>query len=1361
MTAPADNPFLVVGVGASAGGLGALKQLLDALPPQPGLALVVVQHLDPRHESRLPELLRAHTAMPVIDATHGLKVKPDHVYVIQPNTSVAIADGVLSVTARPDERRPHYPIDHFLRSLASVQGSHAVGVILSGTGSDGTLGVCEIKAAGGVTFAQDEASAQHAGMPESAIASGAIDLVLPPEEIAARLAALKEHPYLSPDAPPEASDRASGPEEFHRVIAALRASSGVDFSEYRDSTIKRRTARRMLLRGFTSPTDYARFIERDRDEANALYRDVLINVTSFFRDPEMFEELKRGVFPGIVNGKADGLPVRIWVPGCSTGQEAYSLAIALIEFLDTAKTTRAIQIFATDLGDPGALDKARAGLYPESIEAEVTPERLRRFFTKEDHHYRIQKSVRDLCVFARQNVTADPPFSRVDLVTCRNVMIYMSPPLQERLLPVFHFALNPGGFLVLGQAETVGSFANLFELTSSVHKIYRQRENGRRPPLSFMADDWLSGATAKRPGIVSQPPGDFQREADRLVLSRYVPPSVLVNHEFEVQQFRGRTSPYLEAPSGQPTTNILRMAREGLFMELRSALTEAKAANAPVTRDHLHVRYGGDDIEFTLRVLPVGVAHGANCWLLVLFESTDWPAWSAGAVALDESSAAHAHRDAAWLRQELASTKQYLQSIVDQQEAAAQELRAAHEEVLSSNEELQSTNEELETTKEELQSSNEELTTINEQSLSRNRELDALTDDLSNFISSADLPMVTVGRDLRIRRLTPAAQRAFNLLPTDVGRSLEHIKFSLEIDEIGGIVERVIASVQPWEREAQDRAKRWWLLRVLPFRTADDRIDGATLVAVDIDLIRRSHEVMEARDNALAIVQAVREPLVVLDADCRVLIANDSFNGLMGENAAEIEGKSLWDTGRGIWGAASMRQTLKAACAGEAPITDLEIERFVLGRSRRLVLNTRTVERDDRASIALLSIEDVTDARQAEALRIDAETLRLLDKRKDEFLGILAHELRNPLAPMTFALELLRRTNGTPAEIARARQVLDRQVSHMVRIVDDLLDVSRITQGKVELRKERLELATVVTAAVELSRPAIDAAGHNLTVSLPDESIALDADPVRLTQVLVNLLNNAVKFTPSGGHIWLIAETSGDGLSGPDELRVRIRDSGVGIKEELLPKIFEMFMQGDVSLERTRAGLGVGLTLVKNLVGLHGGTVEARSNGLGSGSEFTVRLPIDPKAQPERRREYTAAELRPAKPLRILVADDNEDGREMLGFLLRAEGHSVEVAADGPAAIDAAASFHPEVIVLDIGMPGMNGYSVARTLRQKPWASRPTLIALSGLGQQEDKARATEAGFDRHFTKPVDVTDLLAYLAGRAEGRPERPDRPD
>jgi two-component system CheB/CheR fusion protein len=1351
MAEPAEHPFPVVGIGASAGGLSALTQLLAALPPRPGLALVVIQHLDPKHESRLTELLQPHTSMTVMDASHGAKVAPNHVYVIQPNTSVAIADGVLSVTPRPDDRRPHYPVDHFLRSLAAVQGPYSVGVILSGTGSDGTLGICEIKAAGGLTFAQDEHSAQHVGMPQSAIASGAVDLVMPPDKIAGRLATVLQHPYLAPAEATAPDERQEDPDEFQRVITALRNSSGVDFSQYRDTTLKRRTARRMMLRGFTSPREYAQFLERDRGEAQALYRDVLINVTSFFRDPDMFEDLKREVFPAIVNGKPEGPPIRVWVPGCSTGQEAYSIAMALLEFLDTAKTRRSIQVFGTDLGDPSFLDKARAGLYPESIEAEVHPDRLRRFFVKEDGHYRIQKSVRDLCIFARQNVTVDPPFSRVDLVTCRNVLIYMSPRLQERLLPVFHFALNPGGFLVLGLAETVGSFDDLFDLTNRTHKIYRKRETASRPQLSFMPDDWLAGTPAKHPGVMTQPPGDIQREADRLVLGRYAPPSALVNQDFEVQQFRGRTSPYFDTPSGQPTTNILRMAKQGLFMELRSALTEAKTTNGPVVREGLHVIEGSDDIEFTLRILPVRVPHQSEGCLLVLFESKDWPAWSAGALAQDDGLAAHAHRDAVWLRQELASSKQYLQSIVDEQEAASQELRAAHEEVLSSNEELQSTNEELETTKEELQSANEELTTVNEQFMSRNRELDALTDDLSNFISSAALPVVTVGRDLRVRRLTPAAQTAFNLLPTDIGRSIEHIKFSLAVDGIGAIIDHVIASRQPWEREIRDHDDRWWLLRVLPFRTGDGRIDGATIVAVDIDLIRQSHELREGRDAALALVQAVREPLVVLDTDGRVGLANDAFYALLGATEEQIEGQHIWETARGLFAGPDVRRALRDACTGKQPIAHLEMERPLEGRARTLVLNTQAIARAERPALVLLAVSDVTDARQAEALRIDAATLRLVDKRKDEFLGILAHELRNPLAPMRFALDIMRRADGNIDQMTRARQVLDRQVTHMVRIVDDLLDVSRITQGKVDLRNERLDLASLVTAAVELCRPGVAASRHTLSVSLPDETVTLEGDAVRLTQVLVNLLNNAIKFTPPGGHIWLIAETIGEDNQDPNQLRIRIRDTGVGIPRDMLPKIFDMFMQGDVSLERSRAGLGVGLTLVRSLVALHGGTVDVHSDGEGSGSEFAVSLPLDPHAQPGRGASAVVADAPVVRPLRILVADDNDDGREMLVYLLTAEGHTVAQAPDGGTAVETAGTFRPDVVILDIGMPGMNGYTVAETLRRRPGTSSVVLVALSGLGQRDDKARAAQAGFDRHFTKPVDINALRTFLAATSD----------
>ena len=1127
---------------------------------------------------------------------------------------------------------------------------------------------------------------------------------------------------------------------FGEVIAALRHVSGVDFSQYRDTTIKRRTARRMLLRGFKSPRDYAQFLGRDAAEADALYRDVLINVTSFFREPAMFEELKQLVFPEIVKNKDQSQPIRVWVPGCSTGQEAYSLAIALLEFLSASKQPQEIQVFATDLGDPAALDQARNGVYPANIESEVSPERLAQFFTKTDRGYRIQKSVRDLCVFARQNITVDPPFSRVDLISCRNVLIYMSTPLQERLLPVFHFALNRGGFLVLGVAETAGPSADLFEPASRTHKIYRRRDSLRRAQLTLLLEQWLPEAGTRRGDPPAQP-SDVQREADRLTLSRYAPPAVLVNGQFEVVQFRGRTAPFLEAPAGQPTTNILRMAREGLFTELRSALEAAKGTQAPAIREHLRISDGGHDLTFTLRVLPVR-APRSDLSLLVVFESEERePMLPAPELP---ASTAPGERDVDWLRGELDASKEYLQSMLDAQDAANQELRAAHEEVLSSNEELQSTNEELETTKEELQSANEELSTVNEQLQNRNRELDVLADELSNFISSADVPMVTVGRDLVIHRLTPAAHRAFNVVASDIGRSIAHIKFVLDVDDIGRIVASVIASMQPRDSEHQDRDGRWWMLRVRPYLTSDQRIDGATLVAVDIDAIKRHHDIVAARDYALAVVQTVREPLVVLGSDCRVGLANQAFYDLVGETREQTEGKFIWETSRGLWNDAALRRTLQSACEGQELVSH-EIQRVVPPRGlRTLVLNARAITRIGQPGLLLLSVDDVTDARLAERLRVDAETLRMVDRRKDEFLGILAHELRNPLAPMRFALELMRQ--GGPSEVAKARQVLDRQVGHMVRIVDDLLDVSRIAHGKVELRKEPLQLVSIVNSAVELSRPAVDAARHTLTVSLPDETVTINGDQVRLTQVFVNLLNNAVKFTPPGGHIWLIAERTGDIPERPDQVRIRVRDTGIGITPEQQRTVFDMFTQGDRSLERTRGGLGVGLTLVRNLVALHGGSIEVRSDGVGRGSEFVVTLPIelDAEAIPPPAGPSAA---RHSRPLRILVADDSDDGREMLAFLLTREGHTVVTAEDGERAIEKLAGFDADVAVLDIGMPGLNGYDVVKALRAARPESPPFLIALSGLGQANDKSRAIEAGFDQHFTKPVEVGSLLNLLA--------------
>lgn len=997
----AESPFPIVGIGASAGGLEAFTQLLAHLPAHTGMAFVLVQHLDPRHESRLTDLLARGTPMPVVEATHGLVVEPDHVYVIPPNTSMAIAHGALQVTPRGKAPGLHLPVDHFLRALAQAQQAQAIGVVLSGTGSDGTLGIREIKAAGGITLAQEPGSARHDGMPSSAIGSGAVDVVLPPEGIARRLAEIGAHPDLA-QGPVEAHSPESE-DHFARVLRAVRVATGVDFTQYRDTTIRRRVARRMALHGESSLASYAGRLSQDVPEVEALYRDLLIHVTSFFRDPALFEALKTGVFPQILKAKPADARLRLWVPGCSTGQEAYSLAIALWEFFDDAPLRRPFQIFATDLIDLGTLERARAGVYPESIEAELTPERLRRFFTKEDHHYRIDKAIRDCCIFARQNLTADPPFSHLDLVSCRNVLIYMAPLLQRRILPTFHYALNVPGFLVLGSSETVGEVNGLFEATDRANKIYAKQVAASRPLIPFLVADYTPpGTPGPRAHAPGSTPEDFQKEADRLLSSRYAPPGVLVNEHLDILQFRGRTGPYLEAPPGEPTMSLLKMARPGLFVEIRSAVNEALARGEAVRREGLSLREEQGTREVAIEAVPVRPSGSAAQCCLVLFEDGGGPkpapafnrapgaasGWlprlfgrqTARAHSASEVPSPERDRETEQLRQELSSTREYLRSLVEQQDAANEELRSANEEILSANEELQSTNEELETGKEELQSTNEELTTVNEQLQHRNLELAQTTNDLQNLLSSTSIPVIMVGPDLRIRRLTPPARTIMNLLPTDVGRPIADFKANVDVPDLEALVAQVIADLQPLEREVRDREGRRYVLRIHPYRTADNKIDGAVLVLLDIEVLKRhEQEAIEARDYAEAVIATVREPLLVLDATLRVRTANAAFYRTFQVQPADVEGRLVFDLGDRQWNIPALRTLLEEVLPRENAFEDFEVQcSFPRVGHKTMLLNARGLYRAGHSSAILLAIEDITKRKQAEAaLRISEERLSL------------------------------------------------------------------------------------------------------------------------------------------------------------------------------------------------------------------------------------------------------------------------------------------------------------------------------------------------------------------------------------------------
>src|SRR5262245_63657158 len=698
----------IVGVGASAGGLEAFSSMIRAIPPKPGFAIVLVQHLAPQHESALPTLLTSYTRMPVVQVTEHMRVERDHVYVIPPNVQMGITDGHFHLKPLPEDRTQYTPIDSFFISLAEHAKRRAIGVILSGTASDGASGVREIKGAGGITFAQKPDTAKYDGMPRAAIATGMIDMVLSPAEIATKLTQVAAHPYVREVVPTSGDELSVRDEQLRRIFDLLRPASGIDFKHYKLPTIKRRLLRRMALHRMTDIQHYIRLLEETPAEVRALYQDLLIHVTRFFREPESFKALAQQVFPKLVEERRDDRPIRAWVSGCATGEEAYSLAISLLEFLHGHHQDIRIQIFATDVSE-AAIEHARAGRYPASIEADVPPEILRRFFTKVDGSYRVSKTVRDLCVFARQDLTKDPPFSRLDLILCRNVLIYMDLLLQQRLISVFHYALNPQGFLVLGQAETVGAQVGLFGLTDKKFRIYRKKL-ASRAPVSISVDYTPPGLPKKRlQQDAPQSEKALQAEVSRIIFDRFAPPGVVVDSDLQIVQFRGQTGAYLEPAPGEASLNLLKMVREGLLYGLRTALHSARKSRVPVRKVGLRVKSARGWDPVNIDIIPLAASGRPH--YLVLFQEPERrraePEERHGEATSGKQSPANRRRERQsqldLLERELAASREYLQSIIQELEAANEELQSANEEILSSNEELQSTNEELDTAKEELQ----------------------------------------------------------------------------------------------------------------------------------------------------------------------------------------------------------------------------------------------------------------------------------------------------------------------------------------------------------------------------------------------------------------------------------------------------------------------------------------------------------------------------------------------------------------------------------------------------------------------------------------------------------------------------------
>ncbi len=928
-------PCPVVGVGASAGGLEALQGLFDNLPSNPGVAFVVVQHRATDHTSVMKSLVERHTKLTVRDIEDGMKIEPDIIYLAPADKDVSILHGILYLIEPPPRFGVHLPIDSFLRTLAHDEGERAIGIVLSGTGSDGTLGLKEIKAAGGMIMAQEEDQARYDSMPRSAIETGLVDFILPVEKMGEQLGQYVHHPYLAPRKIPEVEDKAE--DQIRKIFLLIRNQTGHDFSHYKRNTIRRRIARRLAVHQIEDLGRYIKLLQESPDEADILAREMLITVTNFFRDREAWDSLTEQVLRPLVRQKPPEAPLRIWVAGCATGEEAYTVAVVLSEQMEKDGRHHLLQIFATDL-DEESINVGRRGVYPKSIATDVAPARLKRFFTEEGNNYKIKNNLRETIVFARHNLIKDAPFSKLDLVCCRNVLIYLDASLQRRLIPMFHYTLNPGGVLFLGESESIGTFADLFTPVDTRHKIFRRKtmetaydpglvDLGYHPPLEV----------AREKVRAAKPACDAAEVAERVILRDYSLPCVLVDDEFNIVYFNGDTSKYLSQPGGKPTSNILQMARAEIRFKLNLLLKRAFHEKHIALEKGLQIRGNDHYLDADIVVRPVAEAGAGGDLMLVVFQSKPKERRAGEGVpvptGLPEQEKDGRIRE---LEQELQSTREYLQTTI----------------------------EELETSNEELKSSNEELRTVNAEHQQKIGELSKAYDDQQNLLQTTDVATVFLDRELKIRRFTPAARQIFRLIERDVGRPLGDISTTLQCPDLLADIHRVLETPARVDKEVSCDGDEWYQMRVIPYRTTDNVIDGVVITFIAITSLRKTTAAAEqAARFAEAIVETVRQPLLVLDQGLNVVSANPAFCRHFQTRPEETVGSRVYELGNKQWDIPALRRLLEQIVPQNTRFEDFRVQAtFPKIGPRTMLLNGRqTTYKGEATGRVLLAFEDITD----------------------------------------------------------------------------------------------------------------------------------------------------------------------------------------------------------------------------------------------------------------------------------------------------------------------------------------------------------------------------------------------------------------
>jgi two-component system, chemotaxis family, CheB/CheR fusion protein len=974
----------VIGIGASAGGIEALSRFFEVMPADSGCAFVVVLHLDPKRESELARILSARTTMPVVQVEDGMRLTANHVYVIAPDTDLKVSGGGLHVSKPTDPRGHRHPVDVLFSSLAADQRERAIAIVLSGTGSNGTEGLRDIRAEGGMSLVQSPESAKFDGMPRSAISADMADHVLPPEEMPEKLRAFLSHGYLAAPAEVEPSSH-KGHATLNQLLDLLRARGGHDFRNYKQSTLRRRVHRRLGLRNIATLDEYIDELRTNSEEVATLVGDLMISVTGFFRDADAWKALADLVIAPMVAERETGASIRIWTPACSTGEEAYSLAMLVTEHAEAAGKSFELKVFATDAQESN-LRKAREGIYPAAAVAGLPATRLTRFFDELDGTYQVSKELRDMVVFARQNLMRDPPFSRQDLVSCRNLLIYLEPDAQRKIIALCHFALRQGGHLFLGNAETIGRHDDLFETVSKKWRIYRRLGSTRHEQIEFPPPrDQVELQTMEIPSPSAPEPNASAAEITRrALLEHYAPASVLIDEKSRILYFHGMTRDYLEIPPGEPTRDLLTMARGGLAAGLRAAIREASKESKRVTVT-ARIRESKTERSVAMTVLPLPASPQGG-FMLVSFAAAV-PEPDPNLPSMHEHSGDASSRERA-LQEELTATRAELQNTIEYQETTNEELKAANEEATSMNEELQSTNEELETSKEELQSFNEELNTVNSQLQHKIGELENTTNDLNNLLTGSETATLFLDEKFCIRWFAPATRELFDFVPSDIGRPIAHLARKFADENLLQDVETVLKKLSAIEAEVPSDAGRWYVRRVLPYRTQDNRIAGVVVTFSDItDRKRATDAINDARVYAETIVRTVQHPLLVLDRKLHVQTANKAFRELFAVFEEEPKGKLVFDLGTGEWNNPPLRELLEKVLSEDEEIHNFEFEQdFKLtGRRSMLLTACRLAQEGGRDDLILLAIDDITERKRFE-------------EHRDTLVGELNHRIKNVMA---------------------------------------------------------------------------------------------------------------------------------------------------------------------------------------------------------------------------------------------------------------------------------------------------------------------------------------------------------------------------